>query len=172
MDFSRLPVIAAACALALVSCSRKTVSVQTDVDAGSEAFQFVMPNRGEVTDPVHGKEIWFAIGAIAGENKVAANGIAQVHYMEDGTSLVTLQMNIHQAVAGLEYHGYLVNSAGDRVDIGTLDSFSGVRHRLNYDAKRDLREYATVEIALNKTGSTEAGTLQAKGTLSERKRNP
>ncbi len=167
----RLPAVFAltACALALASCSSKGLSIQKDKDAGTEGFQFVMPNK-DVTDPVHGKEIWLGVGAVAGVDKVAANGIGQLHVMEDGTSLVTLQINIHQAVPGVEYRGYLVSDSGDRVDMGTLDSFSGVRHRLNYEAKRDLRDHPTIEITLNKAGSSTAGSLQAKGTISERKR--
>ncbi len=156
-------------ALLVCSCAKQGVSIQKDTDGTSEGFQFVMPNK-DATDPIHGKELWLGIGALAGENKVPANGIGQLHYMADGTSLVSLQVNIHPAVSGLEYHGYLVNESGDRVDIGTLDSFSGVRHRLNYEAKRDLRDHLNIELTLNKAGSPVAGSLQAKGTMTEKKR--
>ncbi len=170
---SNTPALLLVTSLLLISCAKKeTVSIQRDVDRGGIELNVNAPNGGVVVDPVHGKEVWFGIGPVKGEQGVPVNGMVQIHEMEDGTSLVSMQVNIRPAPAGEEFHGWLVNGAGERIDIGTLGLFAkGVQHRLSYDAKRELRAYSTVQITLRKTGSQETGTLQATGTISERTRN-
>ncbi len=160
--------------LALAGCIRietRSSGVRVEQDAGSDVIQYnVMPGK-TVVDPEHGLETWFGIGALSGVEGTNANGMAQLHVMESGTSLVSMQLNIAQAPEGSEYRAWLVSSSGARIDAGTLDPFMGdVRHHVNYEAKRDLRDSLTVEITLKKTGTAEPGTVVATGVMTERKR--
>ncbi len=157
----------------LAGCLRietKHSGMRVEHDAGGDVLEYnVIPGKGMV-DPQYGEERWFGMGALSGTEGTAANGMTQLHVMQTGDSLITMQLNIAQAAPGMEYRAWLLGSTGSRIDAGTFDPFLGdVRHRLNYKANRDLRDHLSVEVTTQKAGAAR-GPVIATGTMTERKR--
>ncbi|MDD5041614.1 MAG: anti-sigma factor [Candidatus Peribacteraceae bacterium] len=140
---------------------------------GSESFRYNIPS-GAVQDLRFGKEVFFAYGPISGTKEVPSNGLAKVHVFEKGVSLHTLQVNIALPKDGYFYEGWLLNPAtNERISTGHLKSlFGDVRHNLDHQEERDLREFTKVIITLEKDdGNPAPGTQVATGTLKELKRD-
>lgn len=155
--------------LLLVSCGNKTV--KTEVVIGKEVLTTVMP-IGKVEHPVHGAETYFGVGAISGEGKYQANGVAQLHVFENNSSLVDVRLNIEKAAAGFQYVAWIVGSDNVRVRIGELASILGdARHAVNASLKENLHSATSVIVTVQK-GSVAKDTdpVVAMGTLKERKR--
>jgi len=125
-------------------------SVKVEGSYGTELFNQAMPSGGNVSDPTHGDEVWFAYGAVAGVGGAAANGVLMAHLFADGTFVHTAQVNIAMAPEGSFYEGWLRDpDTGDTVSTGHLTShFGDARHFLKFEADRDVREYMEVLITL------------------------
>lgn len=110
-----------------------------------------MPKGGEVVDERRGKELWLAVGAMNGVNSHPANGVAISHYFEDGTYLHTMDLNVELPKDGFFYEGWLVREGEDPVSTGHLRSlFGDVRHRMEFEVDRDLRDRMNVVVTLER----------------------
>jgi hypothetical protein len=134
--------------LSLTACSHTGVKLGDHM--GTEVFQQAMPEGGEVRDPKHGKEVWFAFGAVEGKEGHQANGVAMAHYFEDDTYAHTAQINIERAAEGYFYEGWVVNPATKNFEsTGHLRShFGDVRHFLKFEDSMDFRDFLKVVITL------------------------
>lgn len=139
---------------------------------GSQTLVQVLPGQGPVDTPDHGTEQWFAITALTGLDGKPANGVAQAHYLEDGSFIVSIQLNIERAPDGSFYEGWVENEAKQMVSLGHLRTpFGDVRHSLKFLGNEDLRSYGRVLVTLEKDDGNEgASEAVAEGTLLERKR--
>lgn len=127
--------------------------------------------KKEVTHPLYGKELWIAVTPLKGIQDVAVNGVAIAHYFTDGTYLATVQLNTDLAKQGTHYEVWLTReSPRDSVSIGELSSPLGDgRYRLQYAAKKDLRAYTKILVALQQgTANDKQGLPHAEGTLEQR----
>lgn len=155
------------------ACKKESVSiVGSGKDMGSQTLVQVLPGKGPIETPDHGKELWFAITPLTGLKGKPANGVTQAHYLEDGTFLVTVQLNIERAPDGFFYEAWLANDAGVEVTLGHLRTpFGDVRHQLKFLGKQDLRTYSKFFVTLEKDdGNPAASEAVAEGKLVERKR--
>lgn len=156
--------------LFLTACfSKGTVKRETVI--GKEVLTTVMPT-GPVRHPEHGAETWFSVGALAGEAKNNANGVAQLHVFEDDQSIVDVRLNIEKAPAGKQYAVWLSTEAGDKARVGELASILGdVRHAVNKTLPKNLKAFPLLVVTLESTkGAQPNDAVVAKGTLKERKR--
>ena len=130
-----------------------------------KAYNQIMKSGTDVPDPVHGKEVKFYYGAVAGTDGTNANGIAYVHMYDDGTSVVTVNLNIALPDSG-NYVAYLQDSSGEKiVTVGKLQSIVGdVRHTVKGETKEDVTKTLTVQVRLE---SRAKKMLVAEGTLKE-----
>ena len=154
--------------LLLTGCNRLGLG-RGELD--TEKIQYGMPQDGEVKYGEHGKETWFAYGALSGTEGVPANGVAQSHLFEDGRYLNTLQLNIAVAKEGTFYEGWLVKGT-ERVTLGHLsNAFGDARHGLRFEADNDYSQYLNIEVTLEKDdGNTAPAALVAEGKLKPTKR--
>ncbi len=159
--------------LILSACAKKAESdVGVGKQIGSQTLKQVMPGEGPIDTPDHGKEFWLGVGAMGGAPGINANGVTQAHYLEDGTFIHTIQLNIERAPDGSFYEGWLVNPEGLRISTGHLRTpFGDVRHQLKYLGEKDLRFYTRVEVTLEADdGNPAAGTIVATAELTPRER--
>ncbi|MBI3331887.1 hypothetical protein HYZ99_02910 [Candidatus Peregrinibacteria bacterium] len=156
--------------LLLLACSRTTVGVDSE-SIGEQVVPQVIPGPGPVEVPGHGQELWFAVGAMTGAPGVNANGVAQAHYLEDGTGIVTVQLNIERAPEGSFFEAWLVSPSG-RISLGHLRTpFGDVRHSLKYLEKQDVRSYGKLEVTRElDDGNAAPGVVVAEAMLKERNR--
>ena len=157
----------------LVGCKKEAVTISgVENSQGSQTLVQVLPGQGPVDTPDHGTEQWFAITPLTGLQGISANGVAQAHYLEDGTFITTVQLNIERAPDGSFYEGWMENSEGKKVTIGHLRTpFGDVRHSLKFLGNQDLRTYPKVLVTLEKDdGNPSASDAVAEGSLLERKR--
>jgi hypothetical protein len=135
--------------------------------------EFTVP-EGEhrFEDARHGKELWFAIGAISGAPEVSANGVAQAHYFENGIYRLLVQLNIEQAPQGYRYDAWLVPASGNAVLAGRFTStFGDVRHSLSFETENDLRSAQEVQVTLELDDENPAlGKVVATARLTPRPR--
>lgn len=166
-----------ACLAALNGCSMKEqTSVKVGVGAGTgvlyrQEFQTAIP-VGTPTLPGHGKEVSLSYGALSGAAGTSANGIGSIHHLEDGSSVIGLQLNIKAAPEGMFYEGWVETPEGKRFNVGHLSNpFNDVRHRVRLEAPNDLRTYTKVFITLEvDDGNPEPGEIVAVGTLKQTSR--
>lgn len=128
-------------------------------------YTTVMKNGKVLVDPVHGKEVKFWYGAVGSEK---SNGVAYIHVFEDGTSVVTANVNILIADEGTHYQVYLKSADGKKqIDVGELQSIIGdARHSVRFETTEDLSSMLNMEVRHEKgllAGSEVVGT----GTLKE-----
>lgn len=158
----------------LAGCVPEAVKVGNDDNAtiGTQVLQQVMPGQSPVTTPDHGRELWFALTAMGGVPGTPANGVAQAHYLEDGTFIHTIQLNIERAPEGFFYEAWLSKSGGEPVSTGHLRTpFGDVRHQLKHIGDADLRSYTSVRVTLEKDdGNPAPSETVAEGLLKEIKR--
>lgn len=157
----------AALTLVLTSCGAKTVQVGEDEGEILEQkeYKVTINNGKQLVDPVHGKEesLWY--GAVLGVNETNANGIAYVHRFEDGTSILTVNLNILQAGAGESFSVALKNAAGAEMDGGVLASIVGdARHSAKFETTENVEGFTTVAIYKHASGQKQ---LVAEGTVKE-----
>lgn len=153
----------------LVACENG--GYQDDPPIGIEEHQRAMPGK-EIIDTKHGKEIWFAVGVMDGVAGTPANGVAQAHVFEDGTSLITLQLNIGIPEDGFFYEAWLERESLDTLSLGHLRSVtSDVRYRFIFESPEDLQTFTHVFVTREADdGNPASGVWVAEGILKERKR--
>lgn len=159
--------------LLLSACGKKGVTVGDDEGIGTEVFQFTMPaGGGPLEHPTHGKELWLAVGPMAGVEGTNANGVTQAQYFEDGLYVHSLALNIEQAPDGFFYEAWAVPASGSPVSLGHLTTpFGDVRHRVSFEEKQDLRSAMKIMVTLEKDdGNPAPAQTVAEGTLKERTR--
>lgn len=95
-------------------------------------------------------EIWEANGAIESVSDRPANGIAQARYLNNGTYMLAIRLNIEPLPAGKDYEVWLQHPDNNKMkSLGTLKSASGdVRHIYEFKIKRDWREYTKLIVTL------------------------
>lgn len=160
------PALALALALILSSCIH--LRGEDSEIVGREAFSRVFPKFGEVSDAKHGREVWFAYGALSGVSGTPANGVTDAHYLEDETFILGMQLNIDLAPEGTFYEGWLEHpETGELWSLGHLVSrFGDVRHGLRFEGGEDLRALQKVFVTLEEDdGNEEPGLRVAEGTL-------
>ncbi|MBM3231478.1 hypothetical protein FJZ28_04095 [Candidatus Peregrinibacteria bacterium] len=151
-------------ALLLAGC--RDLRSSRDESLKTEQIQYPMPQGGEVVYEGHGKEIWFAYGAMNGSKDTPANGVAQAHRFEDGRFLHTIQLNILPPEDGFFYEGWILSGA-DRISTGHLSNhFGDARHGLRFEANKDYSAYLTVLVTLEKDdGNSAPGKEVARGSM-------
>ena len=114
-----------------------------------ETIHYPIPEGGEVFYESHGKEEWFAYGAMHGVDDTPANGVAQAHSFTDGFYLHTIQLNIDLPPDGYFYEGWILNG-DDIVSTGHLSNYFGdTRYSLRFEADdADYRDYVEVLVTL------------------------
>lgn len=158
--------------LSLAACASKG-RVRRETVIGRENIETVMVTGGKVEHPTHGLETWFAIGPMAGVEKVPANGVVQSHVFSDGASVASINLNIAIAPKGFRYVGWLKKAGSlERVRLGELSNPLGdVRHQVIADIAKDLSPYLEADVTLEATGGQkETDPVQATGTMKVRTR--
>lgn len=135
---------------------------------GKQEIIRAMPERGNVRDAVHGREVWFAYGAVTGVDGTNANGVATAHHFEDGMSALSLVLNIEDPREGEFYEAWLMSeSGGAPISLGHL-VFGGRKYRqtLRYRGDQDLRNYRRIVVSLEQDdGNPAQGQVKAEGFL-------
>lgn len=142
-----------------------------DPPVGIEQHTRAMPGK-EIIDARRGKEVWFAVGVMEGVDGTPANGVAQSHLFDDGTSLVTVQLNIEIPKDEFFYEVWLDRGSLEPLSLGHLRNPAGdVRHQRAFESKEDLRLYANIFVTREADdGDPTPGMRVAEGVLKERKR--
>ena len=161
------------CMLFLSACSTKPGVVHRETTIGNEAYNVLMPTGKDVLHPVHGKEVWFGVGAMSGEGKTNANGVAQAHVFADGATVATVSLNIQPAPKGSRFVAWLQKPGSiERVRLDVLQNpLNDVRHVITADVSKDLRAYTEVVVTQERaSGASDTDPVVAKGTMKERRR--
>jgi hypothetical protein len=159
----------------LVACSPKTdqtVRVGDGTAASGdilkvEAFPTAIPS-GVVTTPKHGKELGMAYGAVTSVSDTPANGVANAHYLEDGATVIGMQVNLSPAADGFFYEAWAVPSDGKPwISLGHLrNSFNDARHGVRYETAESLKEITILRITLEADdGNSSPATTVAEAKL-------
>ncbi len=166
--------------LLFVGCLRSEntaveVNTGTGANIGEEIYARVMPSKKEgVTDAVHGKETWFAYGAVTGTEGNSANGVATAHYLQDQTYILGIQLNINPPDDGEFYEGWLLPPGTGRewVSIGHFKQGEReARQTIRFENKTDHRNKLKLAITREKDdGNAAPGEVVADGTLHVTKR--
>ncbi len=151
-------IVASLCACVLTACGAATPDQKLQIDA---------PIKGQISDPVHGKETGLSIGAMSGVGKTVANGVATVHQMEDGTAIVGVQLNIAVAKEGSHYSAWLTTAMdAPRISLGTLmSSAQEVRHSVKNELPKLDSANNLVLVTLEGPGISEGSQIVASGKL-------
>jgi hypothetical protein len=173
-SFAALTLLLCACSFASPKQEALRIDQPSAASGGitsRQVFTTAMPS-GTPELPGHGKEVGLAYGALSGTGGVTANGIGMVHFLEDHSSVVGLQLNVRAADEGFYYEGWLETQNGQRMSVGHLTNpFNDVRHRVRLESDSDLREFAIVRITLEADdGDPEPGKTVAIGTLKQTSR--
>ncbi len=163
----RIPHLALIGLLLLAACAKTPdATVGTNEEDWTEKIEVAMPRGGQVVDEQHGKEIWFAIGAMTNSGDEPANGVTQTHYFEDGEYLHNLKLNIARPEDGVFYEGWVVKR-NDWVSLGHLKShFADARHAVQFRDQQDLREHLEVKVTRElDDGNPLPGEVIAEGLL-------
>ena len=160
--------------LTLSACSEK-VTVEDDSEAiGEEAIQMIMPQDGKAVHPEFGVEEWFAFGPMSGVGDTPANGVAQAYLFENGSYVLTMQLNITPAAESTFYEAWLgSDESDDLVSAGHLaNHFGDARHQLKFESSDDFRGLLQVQVTLERDdGNPLPSTdLVAQGMLRQTKR--
>ena len=156
----------------LMTACRGRQRVHTDTTIGKEVMQVVMPTGKGVVHPQHGKEEWFAIGPMKGEGDTKANGVAQAHVFADGATIVTVNLNIHEPKAGYFVAWVQKPGSTERVLIDRMQNpLKDVRFAATADIAKDLRDYTTVIVTLQRSSSPQKDDpVVATGVLKHQER--
>ena len=158
--------------LVLSACTTKS-RVRQETTIGNEVMQVVMPAGKDVIHPQHGKEEWFAVGAMSGKDTTKANGVAQSHVFADGATIATVNLNIHEAPKGSHFVAWLEKpGVQKRVRLDILQNpFKDVRHVITADIDQDLRDYTSVVVTQEgAAGPMQTDPVVATGVLKHQKR--
>lgn len=153
--------------LILAACGTSTdVTVGTNKPLEVQSFNAVMGTKNLV-DPVHGKETRFAYGAVLGVNGTKANGISYLHTFADGTSVLTVNLNI-LPVSGKHVVAWMTDETGTSVTyVGELTSvMNDARHAVILETKEDVKNIHTIVVTLEDSQQpTMPSVHRAEGTL-------
>lgn len=158
--------------LLLTACSSRG-RVRREVTIGNEVMKVVMPTGKGVVHPTYGKEEWFAVGAIKGEGDTKANGVAQSHVFANGTTIATVNVNIHEAPSGYTFIAWLQKPGSqERIRLDALQNpLNDVRHLITAEVEKDLRGYTSVLVTKEGTGGPmETDPIVATGVLKVQER--
>lgn len=148
--------------------------VTVEQNIGIQVLQQPMPVGGKVELPGHGKEEWFAYGAMTGNEWTPANGVVTGHVFTDDTTVITMQFNVAPAKGGTYYEAWIKNpKTGHSISMGQLINGQGdARHGLRFESPEDQRAYTEVWVTLEQDdGNADASTtVIAIGTLKPTKR--
>jgi len=132
--------------LTLTGC--KDLRSKRDESLDTEEIQYAMPQGGEVFFEGHGKETWFAYGAMTGVEGTAANGVTQSQQFEDMYFLHTVNLNIAPAEDGYFYEGWIINGKSV-ISTGHLSNYFGdSRHSVRFESATDYTGYLNVVVTL------------------------
>lgn len=140
----KTPFLCSACLL-LVACGNGSASPEAMPPAqdssAATSVAYTLP-----ADPEHGKLTHLAIGPLAGQDGLLANGTAALWMFSDDTARVSIQLNIAVAAQGTVYIAWLKDpSDGTLEKVGTLKNTAGdVRHALTIEAQKDYSRYSEV----------------------------
>lgn len=173
MRRSLLFIVGLAATVSLAACKASSaINIEQEQDGMKVEFNTGMP-QGGVRDEKHGKETFLSVGAVMGVDGTNANGVAFGHAFEDGSYMLTGQLNIALPEDGTFYQAWLKNPAtGAMVEAGRPKPLYGdVRHSFRFESAEDLKGFSEVIVTLEQDdGNTEPGTIVAKGTLKTQKR--
>lgn len=129
-----------------------------------------MPRRKEgINDERHGREVWFAYGAVIGTSGTEANGVATAHFLEDATYVIGIQLNIAPPAEGQFYEGWLMKGIdpGDWVSVGHFQQGNRESSQtLRLESSKDLRKYGEIAVSREADdGNPAPGTVVAQGSL-------
>ncbi|TSD00032.1 MAG: hypothetical protein Greene101449_392 [Candidatus Peregrinibacteria bacterium Greene1014_49] len=148
--------------------------VTIEENLGIQVITQPMPVNGKVELPGHGKEEWFAYGAMAGTEWTPANGVVTGHVFTDDTTVVAMQFNVQPAIEGTYYEAWIQSpKTGASLSMGQLINGQGdSRHGLRFESPEDLRAYTDVRVTLETDdGNADASTMIiATGELKPTKR--
>ncbi len=160
--------------LLFISCSKPDSVKLANQSIGDEAYQYYMPGEKGIVHPKHGKEIWFAYGAMQGTEDTPANGVVQGYVYEDGTNVITMQLNVMPAREGSFYEAWLIGQDDtEPIPAGHLKNhFGDARHQLQFKTDKDIKEFKLVHVTLElDDGNPQMSQgLVAEGTLRQVKR--
>ncbi|MBP7114112.1 MAG: hypothetical protein KBA40_01530 [Candidatus Peribacteraceae bacterium] len=150
-------------ALALAACGAPS---EQDKILQVQEYTQIMKGDKDAPDPIHGKETSFYYGAVSGTEGTNANGLAYIRVYEDGTSSVTVNLNIALPPDGTHYIAYVQSSAGDTsIKVGELTSIVGdVRHTVKLETKEDASKTLSVKVRREGKGQSD---LVAEGTMKQ-----
>lgn len=170
MHSSRFALVAVA-ATCLVSCAKDGIDVINEPKDGGQVVTY--NTVGDIADKTHGRQVFFAYGAVAGASKLPANGVASLMVFEDGTTNIGVQLNVEMAAKGNFYEVWL-SSANDEKSawksLGHAKSVVGdVRHALKTSLPEDLKERLQIAVTLESDDGNAApsDTLIARATLKQ-----
>lgn len=132
-----------------------------------ETFPTAIPS-GVIETPDHGKEVGMAYGPIASISETPANGIANAHYLEDGATVIGMQVNIPPAEDGFFYEAWAVPSDGTAwKSLGHLrNSLNDARHGVRFETRENLKEITILRITMEADdGNPAPGTAVAEAKL-------
>ncbi len=147
-------IAALAFTLVLASCGTKPIDPNDKVLEIKEYTQ-VMKNGKVLVDPVHGTEQKFWYGAILGTGDTNANGVGYIHLFEDGTSVLTANLNILPRTDKKVFVVWLSDADGKNVvKVGELRSIVGdARHSVKFETESKVtgtpKVFVTVEVSEN-----------------------
>lgn len=153
----------------LFSCGGRDKVKLADQSIGDEAYQYFMPGQKGIVHPKYGKEIWFAYGAMSGVGDKPANGVVQGYVYEDGTSALTMSLNILPARDGTFYEVWISGKGTEDVPAGHLSNhFGDARHQLQFvttDINMSEYTYVTVTLEMDDGNPERSQALVAEGIL-------
>ena len=152
-----------------------TVKIGEVTDGGSgdilktESFVTAIPS-GEITTPDHGKEVDMAYAAVNGLGETKANGVASAHYLEDGATVIGLQVNIAAAPDGFFYEGWAVSPDEQTwISLGHLrNPLNDARHNVRFETSKNLKEMAILRVTLE----SDDGNPEHSAAVAEAKLKP
>ncbi|MDP7247679.1 MAG: hypothetical protein QF741_03590 [Candidatus Peribacteraceae bacterium] len=136
--------------LLLISCGKSDKVKLSEQSIGEEAFRYLMPGKDGIVHPKHGKEVWFAYGAMSGTENTPANGVVQGYVYEDGTNIITMHLNVLPAREGSFYEAWFIGQGDtEPLPAGHLKNhFGDARHQLQYKTEDDIRKFEKVHVTL------------------------
>lgn len=155
----------------LVSCGKDGIEVINEPKDGAQVVTY--NTVGDIADKTHGRQVFFAYGAVAGASKLPANGVASLMVFEDGTTNIGVQLNVELAPKGSFYEVWLSSPNADKSawkSLGHAKSVVGdVRHALKASLAEDLKEHLQIMVTLESDDGNPApsDTLIARASLKQ-----
>lgn len=135
----------------------------------TESFVTAIPS-GEIITPDHGKEVGMAYAAVNGLSETPANGVASAHYLEDGATIIGVQVNIAVAPDGFFYEAWAVSPDEKTwISLGHLrNPLNDARHNVRLETADNLKEMTILRVTLE----SDDGNPQHSAAVAEAKLKP